>query len=103
MAVGAMAVLPAAAGTGAGQPEPRLVRSAHEFEAMMMKELLQPMTASSSFESNDEDGDSSSGNALNEFASEALGKALSQQGGFGIADRIVRDLSRSGPAPITGR
>jgi Rod binding domain-containing protein len=97
-----MAVLPAA-GAGTGLAEPRLVRGAHEFEAMMMKELLQPMTASSSIGGSEDDGDASSGNALNEFASEALGKALSQQGGFGIADRIVRDLSHSGSAPVTGR
>ena len=31
-----------------------------------------------------------SGGALREFASEALGQALSEQGGFGIANRIVK-------------
>lgn len=82
---------------------PRLVRSAHEFEGQMMKELLKPLTGA-------EDGDSDSGagseGALGEFATEALGQALSQQGGFGIADKIVRELSQSGhhreSAKVTG-
>jgi Rod binding domain-containing protein len=60
----------------------------------MMKELLKPMTGSNSLTG--EDDDSGSGGALGEFASEALGKALSERGGFGIATSIVRDLSHSG-------
>jgi Rod binding domain-containing protein len=77
-------------------PQPRLVRAAHEFEAQMMKELLKPMTAGNSLTG--EDGDSTDGSTgtLGEFASEALGKALSEQGGFGIANQIVKDLSHSG-------
>ena len=89
-------------------PPPRLVKAAHEFEAQMMKELMKPMTAGSSLTGDDTDADSESGSgsALTEFASEALGKALSERGGFGIANSIVKDLSRSGTgtttAPVTG-
>jgi Rod binding domain-containing protein len=85
-------------------PSPRLVRAAHEFEGQMMKELLKPMTAGDGL-TGDED-ESGSGGTLGEFAAEALGQALSQQGGFGIANRIVKDLSHSGnPRPagkVTG-
>ena len=88
----------AGAATAAGQvtPQPRLVRAAHEFEAQMMKELLKPLTSGDSLTG---DGDSSSAGstgALGEYASEALGRALSDQGGFGIANRIVKELSPSG-------
>jgi Rod binding domain-containing protein len=85
------------------------VRAAHEFEAQMMKELLKPMTAGGSLTGEDDGADadlssgSGSGSALSEFASEALGKALSERGGFGIADRIVRDLSHSGNRGETGK
>ena len=41
------------------------------------------------------------GSALGAFASEALGKALSEQGGFGIATGIVRQLSAAGNKPVT--
>ncbi len=75
-------------------PSPKLVRAAHEFEGQMMKELLKPMTAGDGL-TGDEDDSGSSG-TLSEFASEALGQALSQQGGFGIANQIVKELSHSG-------
>jgi Rod binding domain-containing protein len=95
----------ATAGTGnAATPQPRLVRAAHEFEAQMMKELMKPMTHGSSLTGadGDSDSDSGSGGALGEFASEALGRALSERGGFGIATRIVKDLSHSGNPSVTG-
>ena len=77
-------------------PEPRLVRAAHEFEGQMMQELLKPMTSGDALTGEAGDDDAGSSGALGEFASEALGQALSRRGGFGIADRIVKDLSRSG-------
>jgi Rod binding domain-containing protein len=82
-------------------PQPRLVRAAHEFEAQMMKELMKPMTSGNSLTR--EEDDSGSGSALGEYASEALGRALSEQGGFGIANRIVKDLSHAGNQKETVR
>ena len=73
---------------------PRLVKAAHEFEAQMMKELLKPMTESRSFTGDDED--SGSAGIMSGFASEALGRSLSEQGGFGIANNILRTLSQKG-------
>jgi Rod binding domain-containing protein len=102
--MGLAASITAAAAAGAkaasGAPEPRLVRAAHEFEAQMMKELLKPMTESSSLTG--EDDAQGSGGALGEFASEALGRALSEQGGFGIASSIVKDLSSPGNRRASG-
>ena len=66
----------------------------------MMKELLKPLTGTSLL-NGDQDSEGSSG-ALGEFASEALGRALSDKGGFGIADRIVKDLSSSGRSGVQG-
>jgi len=93
----------------AATPQPRLVRAAHEFEAQMMKELLKPLSGGNSLIGEDEESgtDSGSGGALGEFASEALGRALSEQGGFGIASRIVQQLSLSGnkepSSSVTGK
>lgn len=86
-------------------PSPRLVGAAHEFEGQMMKELLKPMTNGDALAGADDDTDSGggSGGALGEFATETLGQALSQQGGFGIANRIVRELSRAGNPPENGK
>ena len=74
------------------QPSPRLVNAAHEFEASLMKELMAPLEPGHNLlDGEDEEGDSSS--ALSEFASEALGKAISEQGGLGIASSILHQLA----------
>lgn len=89
-------------------PQSRLVKAAHEFEAQMMKELIKPMNQRSSLtgDDGDSDSDSGSGGALGEFASEALGRALSEGRGFGLANQIVKELSHSGTQtttrPVTG-
>jgi Rod binding domain-containing protein len=94
--------------TPSATPQPRLVKAAHEFEAQMMKELLEPLNHSTSLlgaDGDDDSGDSSgSAGALGEFASEALGKALSEGGGFGIATSIVKQLSKTGdPGKSSGQ
>jgi len=72
-------------------PQPRLVKAAHEFEAAMMKELMAPLEPGhDSLDSKEEDGSFS---ALSSFAGEALGKALSEHGGFGIARSIIHQLT----------
>jgi len=89
-------------------PQPRLVRAAHEFEAQMMQELMKPLTRASSLTGEDDDSGNGSGSngALGEFATESLGRALSEQGGFGIAKSVLKDLSHSGnksvSVPVTG-
>jgi Rod binding domain-containing protein len=95
----------AATGQGGSPPSPRLVQAAHEFEAQMMKGLLQPMTGKDALTGEDADsgGDAGAIGALGEFASQALGEALSRAGGFGIANRIVQDLSHSGNKSGTGK
>jgi hypothetical protein len=88
------------AGAASAVPQPRLVKAAHEFEAQMMKEMMAPLTRSTSVPgvggagsgSDDDDQDSGSGGALGEFAAEALGQALSAAGGFGIANRILGEV-----------
>jgi flagellar protein FlgJ len=86
------------------QVSPRLARAAHEFEGQMLKELLQPLMAGNGLAGGEDDAGANA--TLGEFGAEALGQALSRQGGFGIADRIVHDLSHSGkrdhPGKVTG-
>ena len=103
-----MAEIPGTGTADQATPQPRLVRAAHEFEAQMMNELMKPLTDGSSLTGEDDDSDSGSGSggALGEFATEAMGKALSEHGGFGIASSIIKDLSHSGNqkvvVPVTG-
>jgi Rod binding domain-containing protein len=88
---------------GQGAPSPRLARAAQEFEGQMMKELLKPMTSGDPLTGDENDSGSGSNGALSEFAAEALGQALSRSGGFGIANRIVNELSHSGPGAGSGK
>jgi Rod binding domain-containing protein len=76
------------------------VKAAHEFEAQMMQELLKPLTSGSGFDG--EDGDASGSNGtLGAIATEALGRGLSEHGGFGIANSIVRQLTQAGNHQVT--
>ena len=76
-------------------PNPKLVNAAHEFEAQLMNELLKPMTQGDGLTGSEEEGGLGSAGALGDFASEALGRALSNQGGLGIAKQIIGHLSQS--------
>jgi flagellar protein FlgJ len=79
----------------ASTPSPKLVSAAHEFEASMMKELMGPLTSGGDSLEGGEDG-AGSESAITSFAGEALGKAISEHGGFGIAKRILHQLSAAG-------
>ncbi len=93
----------AAAGAQAAA-QPRLVKAAHEFEAQLMQELMKPLTRGGApgCENGDGDGDADSDDdgglgsagALGEFASESMARAMSEHGGFGIANQIIAQLSR---------
>ena len=91
MSAGLNAIYGVAAGAGNHAMESRLTSAAHQFEAMMMKELLTPLSRTSL-----EDSDGEQTGILGDFAAESLAGALSAQGGLGIADRIVNTLSHSG-------
>ena len=73
-------------------PQSRLVAAAHEFEAQMMKELLKPLQQDG-LGWGGSDGEGGSSGIFGDFAAEALGSALSQQGGLGSANRILKDLA----------
>jgi Rod binding domain-containing protein len=80
----------------AGQTgNPRLERSAHEFEASLMAELLKPLQGGDGLTGEDSGEGEGSGGALAGFASESLARAISERGGFGIADRILHQLESS--------
>jgi Rod binding domain-containing protein len=72
-----------------------MVQAAHEFEAQLMKELLRPMTESGSLTGDDDGAGCGGAGTLGEFASESLAGALSARGGFGIANRILGEVSHS--------
>jgi Rod binding domain-containing protein len=78
--------------TPAQTKNPRLERSAHEFEASMMAELLKPLQEGDGLTGEDSGSGAGSEGALSGFASESLARAISERGGFGIADRLLHQL-----------
>lgn len=86
-------------GNAASAADPRLKPAAHEFEASLMKELLEPMQHDSLFDdAGDPDSPEGSDNALMSFGTEGLAKAISDRGGFGIASKILAHFSPEKPA-----
>ena len=84
---------------------PRLSSAAHEFEASLMKEFLKPLQHDSLFaEEGSKDDDDSSGSAgtLMSYGAEAMAKAISEHGGFGIAGKILDHFKHSGNPSKTG-
>ena len=92
-AVGAMATVP-------GGESTRLRSAAHEFEASLMKEFLKPLEHDSLFSDNDAgaDGDEGSASAILSFGSQAMATAISERGGFGIANLILNHFRTASPA-----
>ena len=93
--------VPAGGTSGAGV-DPRLKPAAHQFEACMMKEFLEPLQKDGLFGEEGE-GSEVSGNALMSFGSEALARAISERGGFGIATKIIGELGRGQQAHVAGQ
>ena len=90
-------------GTAAQTKNPKLEQTAHEFEASLMTELLRPLQEGDGLTGEDTDGSGAgSEGALSGFASESLARAISERGGFGIADRILRQLESSSPRDNKG-
>jgi hypothetical protein len=69
----------------------------------MMKEMMKPMTHIGSLGGEEDDSESGSGGALGEFATEMLGRGLSEHGGFGIARSVLEDISHSGHMAENGQ
>jgi flagellar protein FlgJ len=81
-----------APGTALNAENPRLKSAAHEFEASLMQEFLKPLQHDSLFsddKSGDSDDDEGSNGSLMSLGSQAMAKAISERGGFGIATKIL--------------
>jgi flagellar protein FlgJ len=90
----------------APQQNPRLASAAHEFEASLMKEFLQPLQHDSLFaEEGAKDDESSGGSAeaLMSYGAEAMAKAISEHGGFGIAQKILDHFKADNSSPAEAK
>ena len=76
-----------------GAKQAKLVDAAQQFEATMLQELLKPMQHGQSSWGDEEKSDDSSTDSISSFGTEAVAKAISKGGGFGIAKQIVSKVT----------
>jgi len=72
----------------------RLTDAAQEFESMMLQEMLKPLRSPE--DELGEKKEDSSFDTLSSFGTEAVAKALSKNGGLGIARQVIDHLSSAG-------
>jgi peptidoglycan hydrolase FlgJ len=71
----------------------KLVDAAQQFEATMMQEMLKPMQHGQDSWGGDVKNEDATFDTLSSFGSETLAKAISKGGGFGIARKVVSQIT----------
>jgi Rod binding domain-containing protein len=75
------------------QRQAKLVDAAEQFEATMLQELLKPMQQGQGSWGGEEKNDDTASDTISSFGTEAIAKAISKGGGFGIAKQIVSKVT----------
>jgi Rod binding domain-containing protein len=69
----------------------KLADGAHQFEAMLMQQMMKGMKfGSAPGDGEDTEGE---GNALESYGTEMLAKSMADAGGFGLARQIIRQVT----------
>jgi flagellar protein FlgJ len=76
------------------QRQAKLVDAAQQFEATMLQELLKPMQHGQSSWGDDEKSEDSASDTMSSYGTEAIAKAISKGGGFGIARQVVDQVTK---------
>jgi Rod binding domain-containing protein len=79
-----------AAARSAPSPSPRVIRAAHQFEALLLEILLGPMERS--FSGLPGEANQAGSDTYNSMGVQALATGLAASGGLGIASMIIRNL-----------
>src|SRR5882757_7866203 len=75
------------------QKQAKLDDAAQQFEATMLQELLKPLQHGQNSWGGEESSDDTASDTISSFGTEAIAKAISQGGGFGIAKQIVSKVT----------
>jgi Rod binding domain-containing protein len=76
------------------QRQAKLVDAAQQFEATMLQELLKPMQHGQSSWGDEEKSEDSASDTISGLGTESIAKAISKGGGFGIARRVVEQVTQ---------
>jgi peptidoglycan hydrolase FlgJ len=92
MRIGGDLASQAATGTDK-QTNAKLVDAAQQFESMLMQEMLKPLRSGEDSWDDDKKEDSAS-DTISSFGTEAVAKAISKDGGLGIAKQVIRQVTQ---------
>ncbi len=85
-----MEIAPITASRSAATPDPAVMRAAHGFEQLLVRQLAQSLV--SSFDGEDEEGGGNK-SLYSEMLPDALSDAIDQAGGLGLAASLAPALS----------
>ena len=77
----------------AAAKQAKLVDAAHQFEGMLLQEMLKGMQTGKDSLNGDDEGDNS-GDTLRSLGTEAVAKAISTQGGIGLAKLVIAKVTQ---------
>src|SRR5271170_2627257 len=76
-----------------GRDHARLVDAAQQFEALMLQELLKPMSSTENkWDTGEQEGDKSM-DTMTSYGTESVAKAIAKGGGLGIAKKVVEQVT----------
>ena len=89
-----MRVEPVSIGTDqSARDHSRLVDAAQQFEALMLQELLKPMSSTENkWDTDEQEGDKSM-DTMTSYGTESVAKAIAKGGGLGIAKKVVAQVT----------
>ena len=77
----------------------KLADGAHQFEAMMLEQMLKPLKFGAAPGSgSDDDSNDSAADTVAGFGTEALARSIASHGGFGIAQQVIRQVTHEDQA-----
>ena len=83
----------------AAAKQAKLVDAAHQFEGMLLQEMLKGMqSGKDELGGGGDDGDNS-GDTLRSLGTEAVAKAISMQGGIGLAKLVIAKVTKESDVP----
>jgi Rod binding domain-containing protein len=92
-------MLQPAQGTAAARTA-KIADGAHQFEGMMIQQMLKGMNFGASPDADSDGGGEQ--NALQSYGTEALARSLASHGGFGLASRIIQQVTAEDHAKGAG-
>jgi Rod binding domain-containing protein len=85
-------VLRLAKSDGEKVEDKKLADGAHEFEAMMLGQMLKGLSFGGAPGDDPDDSDAGAAGTVRSFGTEAVAKAISAGGGFGLARQMIRQV-----------